>query len=86
ADYAARLQITPTHLSRVCKEASGRPAHALLVERIMYEARRLLLETDMPAREIAETLGFSSAAYFTRAFAQATGMPPSDYRKSPARA
>jgi AraC family transcriptional activator of pobA len=76
ADYAKQLQVTPTHLSRVCREAAGRPAHALLTERIMYEARRLLLDTDMPAREIAEHLGFSSAAYFTRAFAQATGEPP----------
>jgi AraC-like DNA-binding protein len=46
----------------------------------MYEARRLLLDTDMPAREIAEHLGFSSAAYFTRAFTQATGRTPSDFR------
>jgi AraC-like DNA-binding protein len=84
ADYAAQLQVTPTHLSRVCREASGRPAHALLVERIMSEARRLLIDTDMPAREIAEHLGFSSAAYFTRAFAQATGQTPSDFR-APAR-
>jgi AraC family transcriptional activator of pobA len=84
ADYAKQLQVTPTHLSRVCREASGRPAHTLLTERIMYEARRLLLETDMPAREIAEHLGFSSAAYFTRAFAQATGRTPSDFR-APAR-
>ncbi len=85
ADYAEMLQVTPTHLSRVCKEASGRPAHALLTERIMYEARRLLLETDMPAREIAETLGFSSAAYFTRAFSQAVGQSPSAFRRPPNR-
>jgi AraC-like DNA-binding protein len=84
ADYARQLQVTPTHLSRVCREATGRPAHALLNERIMYEARRLLLDTDMPAREIAEHLGFSSAAYFTRAFAAATGRTPSDFR-APAR-
>ena len=57
ADYAGQLQVTPTHLSRVCRDAAGRPAHALLTERIMYEARRLLLETDMPAREIAEASG-----------------------------
>lgn len=80
ADYAVQLQVTPTHLSRVCKEASGRPAHALLSERVMYEARRLLADTDMPAREIAEQLGFSSAAYFTRAFSQATGRTPSQFR------
>lgn len=86
ADYAAQLQITPTHLSRVCRDASGRPALALLNERIMYEARRLLLETDLPAREIAEQLGFSSAAYFTRAFSQATGRTPSAFRKPALRA
>ena len=81
ADYARQLQVTPTHLSRVCREASGRPAHALLTERIMHEARRLLSETDLPAREVAEQLGFSSAAYFTRAFSQANGQTPSDFRK-----
>jgi AraC-like DNA-binding protein len=80
ADYAEELQVTPTHLSRICREAAGRPAHALLTERIMHEARRLLRDTDMPAREVAETLGFSSAAYFTRAFQQATGRTPSDFR------
>ena len=80
ADYAQALNVTPTHLSRVCRDASGRPALALLNERIMYEARRLLRDTDMPAREIAETLGFSSAAYFTRAFQQATGKAPIAYR------
>jgi AraC-like DNA-binding protein len=80
ADYAADLAVTPTHLSRVCKEAAGRPAHALLTERVMHEARRLLLDTDMPAREVAETLGFSSAAYFTRAFTQASGHAPSEFR------
>ena len=80
ADYAEALQVTPTHLSRICREAAGRPAHALLTERIMYEARRLLRDTDMPAREVAETLGFSSAAYFTRAFQQSTGRTPSEFR------
>lgn len=81
ADYARDLHVTPTHLSRVCRDASGRPALALLNERIMYEARRLLLDTDLPAREVAEQLGFSSAAYFTRAFSQAVGQTPKAFRK-----
>ncbi len=86
ADYAARLGITATHLSRLCKEAAGRPAHALLQDRVMHEARRLLIDTDMPAREVAEQLGFSSAAYFTRAFTQATGQTPSAFRAPTPRA
>lgn len=83
ADYATALNVTPTHLSRVCKVATGRPAHALLIERKMTEARRLLLETNMPAREVATTLGFSSAAYFTRAFSKTTGTGPAAFRKHP---
>lgn len=83
ADYAQALGVTPTHLSRVCRDAAGRPALALLNERIMHEARRLLRDTDMPAREIAQTLGFSSAAYFTRAFQQATARSPISYRAGP---
>lgn len=86
AALARQLHVTPTHLSRVCREASGRPALALLNERIMYEARRLLLETDLPAREVALQLGFSSAAYFTRAFNQAVGRTPSEFRKPVQRA
>ncbi|WP_341861560.1 AraC family transcriptional regulator [Gymnodinialimonas sp. 57CJ19] len=86
ADYAKLLQVTPTHLSRVCREASGRPALALLTERTMHEARRLLQETDLPAREVAQQLGFSSAAYFTRAFSQSVGRTPSEFRKPPHRA
>lgn len=81
AEYAVLLGVTPTHLSRICREASGRPALALLQERLMHEACCLLVDTDMTAREIASALGYSSAAYFTRAFAKLTGRTPSEFRK-----
>jgi AraC-like DNA-binding protein len=80
ADYAADLGVTPTHLSRVCNETCGRPAHGLLQDRILFEARRLLRETPLPVKEVARTLGFTSAAYFTRAFQARTGLTPSDFR------
>ncbi len=80
ADYAAALGVTPTHLSRACNIACGRPASALLSDRIHYEARRLLAETEKPVKDIAQELGFTSAAYFTRAFHKTTGVTPSDFR------
>ncbi|MBF9029899.1 helix-turn-helix domain-containing protein [Rhodobacterales bacterium HKCCE3408] len=85
ADFARELGVTPTHLSRVCRTAAGRPAHALIHERLMHEARLLLADTRMPARAVAERLGFSSAAYFTRAFAAYTGRTPSEFRRPGAR-
>ena len=81
ADYAEMLGVTPTHLSRICRDASGRPALALLQERILHEACQLLVDSDMPARDIATGLGFSSAAYFTRAFARLAGRTPSEFRR-----
>ncbi|MBV7409783.1 AraC family transcriptional regulator [Maritimibacter sp. DP1N21-5] len=80
-DYAKDLGVTPTHLSRVCNKACGRPASSILADRVHYEARRLLTETHMPIKDIASSLGFASAAYFTRAFQQHTGRTPSQFRR-----
>lgn len=79
--YAAALGVTPTHLSRVCNRACGRPASVILQDRVHYEARRLLTETHIPIKDIASSLGFASAAYFTRSFLKQTGRTPSDFRK-----
>ncbi len=80
-DYAQQLGVTPTHLTRVCNKACGRPASAILADRVHYEARRLLTETHMPVKDIAQALGFASPAYFTRAFAHHTGHTPSAFRR-----
>ncbi|MCX7559932.1 AraC family transcriptional regulator [Sulfitobacter sp. F26204] len=82
AQYAASLDVTPTHLTRAVKAATGKTAAELLTERVLHEARLLLAETGYPARQIAEHLGFGSAAYFTRFIQQHTGLPPSKLRSS----
>lgn len=82
ADYAAELGVTPTHLSRVCNQMLGRPAHAFLADRRDFEARTLLAETTLPVAAIARDLGFASPAYFTRAFARRSGKTPSAFRRA----
>jgi len=81
-DYATALGITPTHLTRCCKQTSGRSALALLNDRILYEARVLLRDTRAPVQDIARDLGFQSAAYFSRAFQSRQGSTPSAFRKA----
>lgn len=78
--YAARLGVTPTHLSRVCRKVAGRPALDILTDRRHFEARRLLRDTNVQISEIARQCGFASAAYFTRAFRARTGQSPSEFR------
>ena len=82
-DYAAELGVTPTHLTRSCNTACGRSASALLADRLHFEARRQLSESRRPVKDIARDLGFSSAAYFTRAFQKQTGQTPSEFRRRP---
>ncbi len=81
SDYARALGVTPTHLSRVCNQTCGRSASDLLHDRVIFEARRLLAETKVPVGEISAALGFTSPAYFTRAFQHRTGKTPTAFRR-----
>ena len=78
--FAAILGITPTHLSRACRQVSGLAALDLLTDRRHFEACRLLKDSRLPIATVAERAGFSSPAYFTRAFRARTGASPSEFR------
>lgn len=82
--YANALGVTPTHLTRACKISNGKSASQLLTDRVHFEARRLLHETDLPIKDIAAKLGFQSPAYFSRAFSKNTGHTPRAFRKAQA--
>lgn len=84
ADHAEALHVTPTHLTRACKAATGRTAADLLTERVLHEARHLLTTTNVPAQDIARFLGFGSAAYFTRFMLHHTKATPTSLRKAAA--
>jgi AraC-like DNA-binding protein len=81
-DLAAELGVTSTHLTRCCRQTSGRSAMSLLQDRRIFEARKLLAETKMPIHLIGASLGFTSAAYFTRAFQNHTATSPREFRRS----
>ncbi|HEU0199994.1 MAG TPA: helix-turn-helix domain-containing protein [Burkholderiaceae bacterium] len=78
--YAARLGITSTQLNRVCRQVLGQSALGVIQNRLLVEAKRDLAYTILSVKEIALTLGFSDAAYFTRFFTQHTGRAPSEFR------
>ncbi len=80
ADYASALAITPGHLSRICRMATGQGATRHIETVLMTEARRLLAFTRLPVAEIGHRLGFDDPPYFSRRFRVATGETPSAYR------
>jgi AraC family transcriptional regulator, transcriptional activator of pobA len=80
ADYARALAVTPTHLSRVTRGATGEPASRLIDARLMREARRQLAYTGLRIGSIADNLGFSDLAYFSRVFRRVVGVSPRAFR------
>ena len=81
SQYAGALSVTPTHLSRVTRSATGHAASHMIVERIIREARRNLVYTNLPISAIAYALGFNDPAYFSRLFSAETGLSPRSFRE-----
>ncbi len=79
--YAARLGVSPAQLNNTCRSETGQSAKALIHERLMLEARRLLVYTAQDITSIALTLGFEDPAYFTRFFTRLAGVSPSAFRR-----
>lgn len=80
-EYARRLGISPAHLNSVARRLSGQTALGIVHQRLLLEAKRDLVYTAMTVNEIADRLGFSEPAYFTRFFKRLSGVSPSVFRK-----
>ena len=78
--YASELGVSPGTLSRVLTRLTGRTAKALILERVMLEAVRLLRFSDLSVKEIADRLGFSDQFAFSKAFKRQRGEAPLDFR------
>ncbi len=78
--YAELLHISAGHLSEVVKAQSGRSAIKHVHERLVLEAKRLLLYTPQSLKELAYDLGFAEPSYFNRFFKRETGLTPAEYR------
>lgn len=80
-DYASLLYITPNHLNALCKELLGQSAGDLIRNRVVLEAKRLLVIKDYSVAEIAYDLNFSDNSYFTKFFKKVEGLTPEEFRK-----
>jgi AraC-like DNA-binding protein len=78
--YAQTLKITPNHLNKSVKLATGKTAVAFFNEIRLTEAQLRLKNTDLPVSEIAYQLGFEDPSYFSRFFKKSTGYSPTKFR------
>jgi AraC family transcriptional activator of pobA len=81
SDYADLLHITANHLNSLCRRLLNKTASALIHERIITEAQRLLSHTALGVAQVAYELGFEDASYFVRYFRKYTGTTPEAFRQ-----
>ncbi len=80
ADYADLLLVAPKTLTNKFKRMNLPQPGEIIKNRIMLEAKRLLVHTAMSAKEIAYELGYEDPAYFSRLFQIKSGESPSGFR------
>jgi AraC family transcriptional activator of pobA len=79
--YAERLAMTSDRLNKHVKRATGVTAGHLIRQRVLSEAKRQLVFSDVPIHKIAYDLAFSDPSHFARFFRQQTGATPQTFRK-----
>jgi AraC-like DNA-binding protein len=80
-ELAAGVELSPFHMLRMFREATGFPPHAWLVLERVCHARHLLAAGRNPA-EVAGAAGFADQAHLTRWFKRVTGVTPAAFRNS----
>lgn len=80
--YASKMNISLKHLNRICKTIVNKTATEIIANRVILEAKRLLIHPNKSISQIADELQFVNYSYFTKMFKKKVGISPSDFRNS----
>jgi AraC family transcriptional regulator, transcriptional activator of pobA len=78
--YSRKLKVTPKALTMRVSRALGKPARAVIFNRCLLEAKRLLGYSNINISEVGHELGFEDPNYFARFFKNAEGISPGKFR------
>lgn len=79
--YAAKLDISSKRLNQILKEKLDKTGMQLIHDRLILEAKRMIIHSEHTIKEIAFQLGFSDRPYFSRFLKKQTGQTPGDFQK-----
>ena len=80
-EYAHRLNVSNKTLTNCVYESSHSTPLKIINERIILEAKRQLLHSDLKIKEITFYLGFEDPSYFVKFFKRQTGYLPAEFRE-----
>ena len=77
---AEAVHLSANHANSIFKKATGQTLFNYTVEKRLQHAKALMADKALSISDIAQTVGYSSSAYFATAFKKNTGMSPMQYR------
>ena len=81
SDYANMLHKSPKTLSNLFHKSYNKSPLQVINERILLEAKRLLMFSDKKTQQIAYQLGYSEVGHFSKFFKKHTGYSPKEYKE-----
>ncbi|RMD77240.1 MAG: AraC family transcriptional regulator [Lentisphaerae bacterium] len=81
SDVSREVGLSSVHLNRLMKAELGLTCKQYILKRKLELARRLLLGTALPVKDVAQHCGFSNLILFNRRIRQAFGVSPRRFRK-----
>jgi AraC-like DNA-binding protein len=80
SNYAAGMNITPNYLNEILNAETGRNAKDMILSRIMLEAKRYAIHSEISVKELAFKLGFEDPAHFSKLFKQMENQGFTEFR------
>jgi YesN/AraC family two-component response regulator len=80
--FAEELNVTPNYLNEVIKSAINISAKGFIQDRLILEARRMVVFTEKSGKEIGFDLGFEDPSHFSKFFKVNTGQSLQDFKES----
>lgn len=77
-ELAAKLGLSPRHLTNTCRALFGLPPAKLLLSLKIDRAEDLMRDHQLRVKEVSDRLGFLDPYHFSRAFKRLRGFPPSN--------
>ena len=82
ADYADLLNKSPKTISNLFAKYNNKRPLQVINDRIVLEAKKLLILSDKSSKEIAFSLGFSEASHFSKFFKNQAGVSPIHFKNN----
>lgn len=80
--YSGQMSLSEKRLGVLTKQALGHTVKALIQQRLLLEAKRLINQGNLSFKSIAFQLEFIDASYFSRFFKKYSGITPEQFKSS----